>query len=208
MWLDRGWIDYVAPQLYWEIGKKVADYKILAHWWAENCYGRNLYVGHYASALTNPKAADAWKQPNELCRQLRLNETIDDIDGSIMYSATPMLTNPQGLLDSLENNFYRYPALPPINRNIAGLPPMPPQSLTISGHTLHWQPADDGMYYVVYAFPLGETIDFDNPAFILSKTTELSYTLDEPDRYEAICVTAVNHYKQESMPCILKNYTY
>ena len=38
-WLKEGSIDYVAPQLYWEIGKKVADYEILAKWWSENSFG-------------------------------------------------------------------------------------------------------------------------------------------------------------------------
>ena len=36
LWMEKGWIDYVVPQLYWEIGKKVADYEILAHWWAQH----------------------------------------------------------------------------------------------------------------------------------------------------------------------------
>ena len=40
-WLEEGSIDYVAPQLYWEIGKKVADYEVLAKWWSENSYGKN-----------------------------------------------------------------------------------------------------------------------------------------------------------------------
>ena len=34
LWIREGWIDYVLPQLYWEIGKKAADYETLAHWWA------------------------------------------------------------------------------------------------------------------------------------------------------------------------------
>ncbi|MBQ0007298.1 MAG: family 10 glycosylhydrolase, partial [bacterium] len=51
LWLKKGWIDYVAPQLYWEIGKKAADYKILIEWWNENSFGKNLYIGLYASGL-------------------------------------------------------------------------------------------------------------------------------------------------------------
>lgn len=208
LWLEKGWIDYVAPQLYWEIGKRVADYEILAHWWAENSYGKNLYVGHFVSQLTNKKAPAAWQAPNEICRQLALNESIEQIDGSIMYSTAPMLTNPQGMLDSLANNYFLYHALPPINRNISAGMPMPPQSITINQHTLNWQAAQDAQYYVIYAFPLGEEINFDNPKYIAGKTTQTTFTLDEPDRYEAICVTAINKYKHESLPCILRNYIY
>ena len=38
-WQKEKWIDYVTPQIYWEIGKKVADYKILADWWSHNSFG-------------------------------------------------------------------------------------------------------------------------------------------------------------------------
>ena len=46
LWLRNGWIDYVAPQLYWEIGHKVVDYNILLNWWASHTYGRQLFIGH------------------------------------------------------------------------------------------------------------------------------------------------------------------
>ncbi len=210
LWLEKGWIDYVAPQLYWEIGKRVADYEILAHWWAENSYGRNLYIGHFVSQLENQRAAAPWQHPNEICRQLALNNQIPEIDGSILYSCAPLLRNPQGICDSLLNTYYRYPALPPINRSIEPYVSLPPQQLTLHGHELSWgAPADTATnlvrYYVVYAFPLETNIDFDNPQYILGITADNAFLVDEPDRYHTICVTAVNRYKQESPPCILKN---
>ena len=33
LWVKNGWIDYCAPQIYWEIGNKAADYKTLITWW-------------------------------------------------------------------------------------------------------------------------------------------------------------------------------
>ncbi|MGN6616748.1 MAG: glycoside hydrolase family 10 protein, partial [Ilyomonas sp.] len=32
LWLKEGWIDYVAPQLYWEIGHPLCDYETLLNW--------------------------------------------------------------------------------------------------------------------------------------------------------------------------------
>ena len=54
-WLDEGTIDYVVPQLYWEIGKTVADYSILADWWSKYSFNRNLYIGLFTSYLGEPK---------------------------------------------------------------------------------------------------------------------------------------------------------
>lgn len=109
LWMERGWIDYVAPQLYWEIGKTVADYEVLAHWWAVEtlrAHPCKLYIGMAPYRLTNSTknlkgSALAWARPNEICRQLRLNQTIEGIDGFIMYHLGSLMTNPQNICDSL-----------------------------------------------------------------------------------------------------------
>ena len=35
-WLENSWIDYVAPQIYWNIGHKAADFAELVNWWDQN----------------------------------------------------------------------------------------------------------------------------------------------------------------------------
>ena len=114
LWLEKGWIDYVAPQLYWEIGKKVADYEILVKWWSENTYGRKLYIGLAPYRIqTDPKkaaeakgSAAAWGVPNEICRQIRMNRENPNVAGSIMYPIHSLMENPLGLQDSLRNELY------------------------------------------------------------------------------------------------------
>ena len=101
-WLKEGSIDYVVPQLYWEIGKKVADYEVLVKWWSENSYGKNLYVGLYASQLGSTSAPEAWRKGNELMRQLRMNRNYPQVDGAVYFSAAPFMKNKQGLKDSLQ----------------------------------------------------------------------------------------------------------
>lgn len=209
LWLERGWIDYVTPQLYWEIGKKVADYEVLAHWWVENSYGKNLYVGHYVSQLGNRKAAEAWRKPNEICRQLNLNRTMPEIDGSVFFSMQGLLQNRQGICDSLQNNFYRYYALPPVNRNLRGDVALSPSNLRREDSLLVWdgveaQGGKSVACYVVYAFPSQSSVDFGNPAYIKAVTSDCHAVIDS-DMEAIYCVTAVNRYKQESLPCILVN---
>ena len=208
LWLEKGWIDYVVPQLYWEIGKRVADYEVLARWWAQYSYGKNLYIGQAPYQLGNQRGAEAWRTPNEICRQIRLNRTIDEVQGSVFFSMNSLMANRQGVCDSLRADFYSTPALPPSAVMTEQLMPLPPADIALSGHTLTWQSQDTlaGTHrYVVYAFPLEEQADFSNPEFILSVTAQNSLLIDEPDRYSAICVTELNRYKQESAPCILEN---
>lgn len=103
LWIQKGWIDYVLPQLYWEIGKKVADYEILAHWWANEVRGTNckLYIGMAPYKLEGAKKNSPWGQGNEISRQMRLNRTIPEISGECFYSTRPLLRNPRGVCDTI-----------------------------------------------------------------------------------------------------------
>ena len=104
LWIKNGWIDYVLPQLYWEIGKKVADYDILAHWWANEVRGTNcrLYIGMAPYRLENASPKTPWGQGNEISRQMRLNRTIPEISGECFYSTRPLLRNPRHVCDSIK----------------------------------------------------------------------------------------------------------
>ena len=104
LWIRSGWIDYVLPQLYWEIGKKVADYEILAHWWANEVRGTKckLYIGMAPYRLENAGPKTPWGQGNEISRQMRLNRTIPEISGECFYSTRPLLRNPRHVCDSIK----------------------------------------------------------------------------------------------------------
>lgn len=103
LWIKEGWIDYVLPQLYWEIGKKAADYEELAHWWANEVKGTNckLYIGMAPYRLENASKKTPWGQGNEIKRQMDLNRTIPEITGECFYSTRPLLRNPRGVCDSI-----------------------------------------------------------------------------------------------------------
>ena len=103
LWIQRGWIDYVLPQLYWEIGKRVADYEILAHWWANEVRGTRcrLYIGMAPYRLENASPKSPWGQGNEIGRQMHLNRTIPEITGECFYSTRPLLRNPRGVCDTI-----------------------------------------------------------------------------------------------------------
>ena len=107
LWMEKGWIDYVIPQLYWEIGKKVADYKTLAYWWAQHATDKcRVYIGMAPYHMGNPRMAAAWNEGNEICRQLRLNRSIPGITGECYFPSNVLLKNHHNLVDSLQQVFY------------------------------------------------------------------------------------------------------
>ncbi len=112
LWLKKGWIDYVAPQLYWEIGHRLCDYNTLVDWWGKNNYGKQVYVGHAMyKGLEKPNAA--WSNPDELPDEIKVLRSNPNLNGSIFFSSKSILKNPNGWADSLKNNYYKYPALIP-----------------------------------------------------------------------------------------------
>lgn len=111
LWLYKGWIDYVAPQLYLEIGHSKIAYEKMIDWWSRHSYGRHVYIGHgiYRAFEKNK----AWKNPEELPNQIKLLRQAPNIQGSIYFSSTTFYNNPNGWNDTLQNNYYRKPALIP-----------------------------------------------------------------------------------------------
>lgn len=111
LWMKKEWIDYVAPQLYWEIGHKLADYEELITWWNKHSYGRHVYIGHGIYRATEKNTT--WKKPGELPAQIKLVREQANVQGSIYYSSKSFDRNPYGWNDSLRNNYYKTPALIP-----------------------------------------------------------------------------------------------
>lgn len=111
LWLEKGWIDYVAPQLYLEIGHERVDYVKMLDWWSKNSYGKHLYIGH---GIYRAGANDAWKDPNQLPNQIKLLRQYPNVHGSIYFSSKSFNNNPNGWNDSLRYNYYREPAAIPV----------------------------------------------------------------------------------------------
>ncbi len=113
LWLQKGWIDYVVPQLYWERGHKLADYDILLDWWNEHTHHKHLYIGH---GIYRAGSNAAWRSPKEIPAQIQALRKHTSTQGSVYFSSKTFERNPYGWNDSLRNNYYHYPAL---------VPPMP-----------------------------------------------------------------------------------
>ena len=91
-WINNEIIDYILPQIYWNIGYSIADYKKLAVWWENAVKGTNvdLYIGHAAYKAENPDPKSPWYGAAEIERQLLLNETSKIIKGSVFFNYNVM----------------------------------------------------------------------------------------------------------------------
>ncbi len=113
LWLKKGWIDYVAPQLYWEIGHRRAPCEVLIDWWSKNTFGKKCYIG-LAPYLANSN--NAWRSKTQLPRQIEKIRRTPNISGMAFYSSKSLEKNLNGWGDSLRLNYFKIPAVPPKSR--------------------------------------------------------------------------------------------
>src|SRR6476620_2770780 len=135
LWLKKGWIDYVAPQLYWEIGHKAAPYEVLVDWWSKHTYGRHCYIG---LGIYRAGTSAAWRDSTLLPRQITMLRQYPQIQGAVYFSSKSFVGNPNGWSDSLQNNYYRLPALiPPMPWIDSLIPTDPVITKSFDGKDLH-----------------------------------------------------------------------
>jgi uncharacterized lipoprotein YddW (UPF0748 family) len=210
-WLENRWVDYIMPQLYWNIGNIPADFSILVPWWANNSFDSHLYIGHGAYRINE---SAAWQNPSEMPRQVRLVRNTANTQGSCFYNTNTLNKNLLGFRDSLITNLYKKPALMPTMAWKDVIAPPAPQNLTVvasnTGLTLKWNKPSVGITeiekirgYVVYRFANDEKIDLtksDGIRTIIPKDTNAyfdSETSPQAFRYTYV-VTALDRLHNES----------
>ncbi|MGH2482560.1 MAG: glycoside hydrolase family 10 protein, partial [Ktedonobacteraceae bacterium] len=123
-WIKNNWIDYIVPQIYWNIGFTPAAYDVLVVWWSHEVDSTNvqLYTGMAVYKIGLP---GAWSDPNQMPDQLALNLQYPEVKGAMFFSMKELFANPLGFTDNLSNNIYKYPALPPVAPSADGKAPHP-----------------------------------------------------------------------------------
>jgi uncharacterized lipoprotein YddW (UPF0748 family) len=116
-WLAAGWVDYLAPQLYWKI-ESAQSYVALLDWWvgcSRASLRRPILVGNYTSKLSE-KAEDAksWTTAEILNQITRTRERCaDGAAGNIHFSAKALVENRRGIADALAQGPYAEMAVVP-----------------------------------------------------------------------------------------------
>ncbi|TAE32883.1 MAG: T9SS C-terminal target domain-containing protein [Cytophagales bacterium] len=219
-WIQAGWLDYIAPQLYWHIGNAAADYGVLVPWWnavMQSANGRHLYIGQAAYRVGASGEPAGWQQPNQMPTQLRLNRQTPGIQGSIFYNTTSLNRNPLGLRDSLRTNFYARPALrPAMPWKAAPNPPQPTDlTATVTNNTvdLRWKVLTGSVapnfpppiwQFVVYRFEGNTAGDRNTAANIRAITPDATTQFVDNDLKPGVTytyvVTTLDRLHNESNP--------
>ena len=208
LWVNNGWVDYCVPQIYWEIGNRAADYKTLITWWNKNAANRPLYIGEDIERTakypdpSNPKS-------HQLPAKHRLHQQCVNVSGTVLWYAQTAADNVGNIGHTLRDNYWKYPALPPLMPFLDDKAPSPVKKLkfkwTENGPILSWKApkgkkwGDVANRYVIYRFEEGEKVELDDASKILTvsngNSLKLPYVKEKKFTY---VVTALDRVGNES----------
>lgn len=143
LWMDEGWVDYLAPQLYWPTTQTAQAYEPLLEWWSSmTSEGRYIFAGNYLSQIGS---SDAWSV-DEMLDQVELSRTYRDLGsmGNIYFHIEPFQSDTLGVGTALADTFYERPVLtPPLAAELGTEVPAPQVTLDATGQGVTLEPTDD-----------------------------------------------------------------
>ncbi|MES2524285.1 MAG: family 10 glycosylhydrolase [Gemmatimonadota bacterium] len=128
LWLQRGWVDYFTPQLYWSIASTGQSFTALSDWWtAQNTMRRHLWPGlaayRVADGSASPYAASEIVAQVAALRQRAA--TSGGPTGAVLFNTTSVMSNRDGLTTAL-SAAYATKALVPATPWLDAVDPVPP----------------------------------------------------------------------------------
>ncbi len=111
LWLNKGWIDYWTPQLYWPINQMPQSFPVLLGWWVgENKMKRNIWPGLYTGKVKNKQGIT-----ENLSQIMITRGFLPGNPGQVHFSMKSFLRDTLGLNKALKNGPYKNRVLVPIS---------------------------------------------------------------------------------------------
>lgn len=208
LWDQKGWLDYVIPQIYWEIGHPAADYEELLDWWSKNIHHSKLYIGQ--------DVARSVKNANQQRQKLNMERANGNVDGYCMWPIKELVNNTGNYASVLKKEYNCKPAIPVVIDRFKEFKSEPVSKLkvvnTSYGKYLFWTAPkvkdcfNKTTKYCVYRFDKKKDISIDKADNILCITTDNHVKLPEvkgKKKYYYV-ITAFDRFNNESKKKIKK----
>ncbi|WP_026808990.1 glycoside hydrolase family 10 protein [Arenibacter latericius] len=121
LWLNKGWVDYYTPQLYWKINKIGQSFPELLGWWqSENTKQAHLWPGLNVGLGGDEKNAD------EVINQIMITRgMVPKSKGAVHWSIAPLIKY-DSLALAIKQGPYNKKTLVPPSPWLNNTPPTPP----------------------------------------------------------------------------------
>ncbi len=190
IWLDNKWVDYLAPQIYWEFGHATADFGTLAAYWNSNARSVPVIIG-IASYKFKDASYPAFSTTSQFDKQIDLVRQSSNLVGCFFFREK-FLENAE-LYNYMKSKYAYKSVLPFMGTSTTAAPPSP--VISLKGNTISWNSVTNGSKYAVYFLERDavKTHSF-NPRCIRI-SSDMQY---EAEKGKSYYVTAVNPDNTES----------
>jgi len=197
-WLAEGWVDYLAPQLYWPIEQKAQGFDALLQWWSgQNARQRHLWPGMKVNGWATLRSDPA----EEMIREIEHVRHRPGASGEGLWHAAALSRNPR-LADALENRVYSAPALVPASPWLSANDPAIPVVRTSTLHgklTIEWSAATNEVWQWLLREKIG---DHWRTEILPRERTSRSY--EEKPKPSIFTVCAVNRFGKLSAAAVFR----
>ena len=193
-WLKNGWLDYLAPQLYWRIEPKKQSYTALLEWWRKQGT-RPVWPGIATTRIQSKE--DPGRPTSEIINQIKLSRTIGtNPNGHIHWSAKGLISDLGGINAELSKIYPERAAIPPMPWLSQSIPATPQAKVSHKQNqtTVQWEAGDFSK------------IAIQSKSGNLWKTNAIvpadaqSITIQTAD---LIAITALDRYGNASLPYVI-----
>lgn len=197
LWARSGWVDYLMPQLYWELDHKTASTRKLLSWWAQavptSCH---LYIGH---------DVERSQKCNETEEKVSLGRQLGHYHGVCWWPGYSVTSDFQGFTSSLKKAAISHPVLPPAYAHISTVIPRPVTALRAVKGELRWEkPADTrdenavNRYAIYSCSPSGENMS------LIAVTHDNSFKVSDSGYYTVCALSRANQLSASHKPVSVK----
>ena len=206
-WLENGWLDYLAPQLYWSLASTGQNFGLLLDWWLSvNTQRRHVWPGLAAYRVADGTSTQYTAK--EIVDQIaygrtRAGATAGGASGTLLYNTTTVRLNRGGLADALGTSAFREPALVPVFPWLDNATPAPPSGLAVTAQSsavrAQWQGSEDARWWLVQ----WRTSTAWNATLVWGSARSIDLPFSgSASRANVIAVTALDASMNASVPAI------
>lgn len=190
IWLQQKWVDYLAPQIYWEFGHPTADYGTLANFWNANAQGVPMIIGLAVYKFQDP-LYPAFAAVSQFDRQIDAVRNSTSLSGCFLYR-TKYLYNTA--LYSFFRGKYAYKSVLPFMGRITK-PNATVPALVQNGDLIQWPFQGSTIRYAVYLLEKDKVAANTFDANAVEISTKNSY---QGTKGKSYFVTAINEDNVET----------
>lgn len=195
-WLQNGWCDYLAPQLYWRIDGP-QSYTLLLEWWRQQGT-RPVWPGIASSRIGSKE--DPSRKAGEIVNQVNLSRSIgQNYAGHMHWSVKALMENRDNINEQLKTRYTSPALVPPMPWLSQAVPPTPRVTATQEEGKIivRWQITDASTNKIVVQVRRGQQW------YTIKIAPSLSGGIVLP-QVDGVAISAVNRFGNTSTPCVLR----